>query len=775
MHKKNNFFTKAQVLDFLKKDLKHAFILPLYYFSVKEWNLDEENILLNIHSLFSADTQFVVRSSAFTEDQLDESAAGKYTSVLNVSFNQLKNAVLEVINSFKTSASSQDQILVQPMLSDISMCGVLFTHDQSTGAPYYIINYDESGSSSSVTDGSSNGKVRYISHVAVYPLESSFSKLIKLVKELQLKLNMQHLDIEFAFDKKENLYLFQVRPLLIKTLINKNQHESSLFLIEKKIDRLNFSHTHLYGERTLLGVMPDWNPAEIIGIRPKPLALSLYKELITDGIWAYQRDNYGYKNLRSFPLLIDLMGLPYIDIRVSFNSFIPKSINPSLTQKLVNYYIDRLVDQPYLHDKVEFEILFSSLTFDTRKKIKKLKDYGFLDQEIEEIEYALEELTNNIIHREKGLWKKDLSRVDKLIDLHKEVINNNSFDYTAKIYWLIEHCKRYGTLPFAGLARAGFIAIQFLNSMVEVGILSSSEKLLFLNNLKSVSSDMVEDLSLCRKDKFLDKYGHLRPGTYDILSLRYDEAPDMYFNWDKKVIQKDKRVEKFKLSLDQMHSIEKELRKNNLEYDVVGLFSFMKSVIEGREYAKFIFTKTVSDILSLLKDFGQKQDLKPEDMSYLDIKDIMKLYTSARDETFEIRKSIDRGKEYHAITKAIILPDLIVSKGDIYDFTVSESQPNFITHKTITGAIITDLTNTKLMKGAVVFIPAADPGYDWIFTHNIGGFVTAYGGSNSHMAIRASELGLPAIIGAGKESYNSWVKAKNIYIDCMNRQVKVLQ
>ena len=28
-----------------------------------------------------------------------------------------------------------------------------------------------------------------------------------------------------------------------------------------------------------------------------------------------------------------------------------------------------------------------------------------------------------------------------------------------KIYWLLEYCKRYGTLPFAGLARAGFIAV----------------------------------------------------------------------------------------------------------------------------------------------------------------------------------------------------------------------------------------------------------------------------------------------------------------------------
>ena len=49
--------------------------------------------------------------------------------------------------------------------------------------------------------------------------------------------------------------------------------------------------------------MPDWNPAEIIGRRPTPLALSLYRELITDNIWALQRRDYGYKNLENSGLL----------------------------------------------------------------------------------------------------------------------------------------------------------------------------------------------------------------------------------------------------------------------------------------------------------------------------------------------------------------------------------------------------------------------------------------------------------------------------------------
>ena len=59
--------------------------------------------------------------------------------------------------------------------------------------------------------------------------------------------------------------------------------------------------------------MPDWNPAEIIGINPYPLAFDLYKEIITDKIWPLTRAKMGYRKINHHPGLFSLSGKPYVD------------------------------------------------------------------------------------------------------------------------------------------------------------------------------------------------------------------------------------------------------------------------------------------------------------------------------------------------------------------------------------------------------------------------------------------------------------------------------
>ena len=127
--------------------------------------------------------------------------------------------------------------------------------------------------------------------------------------------------------------------------------------------------------------------------------------------------------------------------------------------------------------------------------------------------------------------RKDASKLDTLISRREKLLGSD-MESLERVYWLLEDTKRYGTLPFAGLARAGFIAVQMLKSLVSIGVFSQSDYDSFLAGISTVSGRLGHDRLSMEKDDFLLKYGHLRPGTYDILSPRYDKSPDLYFDWE---------------------------------------------------------------------------------------------------------------------------------------------------------------------------------------------------------------------------------------------------
>lgn len=550
-------------------------------------------------------------------------------------------------------------------------------------------------------------------------------------------------------------------------------------LAEKKIREAQHPKPFLCGNKTIYGVMPDWNPAEMIGVRPKPLALSLYRELVTDSIWAYQRDNYGYRNLRSFPLMVSFCGLPYIDIRVSFNSFIPAGLDEKISEKLVNYYISSLEADPSKHDKVEFDIVFSCYTLDLPQRARVLEKNGFTSGEVQQVLDALRNLTNNIIDHETGLWRRDYEKIKILEKRYGEVVSSSMTDI-EKIYWLVEDCKRYGTLPFAGLARAAFIAVQMLQSMVSEGIISCEEYQQFMNGVSTVSSNMGKDFVLLSKESFLDKYGHLRPGTYDINSRRYDEAPDLYFDWDSRDTLDGgdgKDINVFRMSLGQMHKLETALEENGLDSNVLRLMDFIKGAIESREYGKFVFTRSLSRVIQMAGSLGKVYGIKEEDFAYVSIKTVQEMYVSVKDMGDVFRDAVVSGKKEYSLTESVTLPPLILKPSDVWHFYYPDTEPNYITLGSARGStVVLEGEGTYgNISGKIVLIPSADPGYDWIFSHGIKGFITMYGGANSHMAIRAGELGIPAVVGTGGKKFGEYRSASVLEIDCTAKVIRIVR
>jgi len=777
--------TKAETLYRLSDMLMFSKIQNQISFNIAEWQNNSKEIISQIKANIKGD-KIVVRSSARSEDAFSHSNAGAYTSLLNVDKvdNEIILSIEKVIKSYHNK-QAEDQVLVQPMLLDVIMSGVVFTRTLNNGAPYFVINYDESGSTESITSGTSskNSLYYFYKYSDIDVIDNpKLKKLVISIKEIEQVLKYDALDIEFAINTKEDVVIFQVRPMTLYSQINDELDNNVQNTIQSAIKSFNVlqSTDFLYGKRAVFGNMPDWNPAEIIGTNPSKLAYSLYKYLILDDVWAQQRAEYGYRDVRPQELLVSFAGKPYIDVRASLNSFISNNVPQDLGNRLVDFYTEWLVNNPHLHDKIEFDVVPTCFGVDFNKWEKRLKnDGGFSSHDIKIIKDGLLDITNNAI----GRVESDLQKLSFLEKKHLKFDQDSEINL-RKVKSLLFECKLYGTLPFAHLARAGFVAMTFLKEALSIGVISKKAYDDFLFGINTVSQSFSLDAFKVKNGEmdwrhFTQKYGHLRPGTYDITSPAYHESPDKYLlPVVEKSIQKKHDTSDGTWEFEK-HKLFDKLRNVGINKSDIEIETFMRTAIEGREKAKFIFSKSLSLVLDILVDWGKKHDLDRQTLSHLSIFLILDFQEKSSLNENEIKflkecSSINR-KEKN-ISSVCELPPLITSEQDLTSFTLNESHPNYIGSKVIRAEVIklgNDLAETSL-KGKIVMIPQADPGFDWLFGQRIAGLITMYGGANSHMAIRSAEFGIPAAIGIGEKLFNILLQANSIELDPSNSKIIIL-
>ena len=735
--------------------------------------------------------KLAIRSSSISEDNKSFSGAGKFHSVIGVenTFSAFFSACQNVFSSYGTIIDELDQhLIVQGALENVVHSGVIMTRNHTNGAPYYTINYHIGTDTTAVTSGSSKevGEFILLREYAEHTNALEFKQLINLCKKLESYCDSDWLDIEYAATN-ETVYILQVRPIVKKPLsINDAEIKKLVDIGAEHFQSLQTHRYNSFGDKTVLANMPDWNPAEIIGIYPKPFASSLYKEVITNDTWAYQRSNYGYKNLRSNKLMHLICGQPFIDTALSFSSFVPNLLNDDTSHKLVCSYINKLAKQPELQDKVEFEIAHTSYSFDLDDRLKSINEID--DKEKQYLSFELWKITNNALFDHNSLVELDLSKIEKL-KLRRDRLLHGKYTTEQKIYWLIQEVKRYGTLPFAGLARAAFMAVELMLSLVRTKHLSEEQSNLFFASLNTVSKQLSKDRKHLPKSEFLQKYGHLRPGTYDISVPSYDEAPEQYFNelsWplkeiDTKILDVEEidLITELKLSHKQSEEIECLLRKHRFDISVETFFDRLKLVIEAREYSKFEFTKNIDQIIKLSRIMLDDIDVESDLFPFADISSLLEL-AHAEDKNMAIENihtNISKNKELYNRTNLILLPDVISSVDQFYEFNRHKSKPNFVTVESALAESVqlTTIADEIPLKGKVVLIESADPGYDFLFDKNIGGLITCYGGVNSHMAIRCAELNIPAAIGVGELLYSRLTKAKMIDLNCEQKTLVIIE
>jgi len=788
-----NNATKADILESLVPLLNLSKIEELFIFDTSGWVSLPDKILKTIKSKFPEN--IVIRSSSSLEDNLKFSNAGVFHTELAInsqSDKSIKTAINKVIKSYKKNGNSDinQQILVQNHTKNVKISGVIFTRDILKNSPYYVINYDFGNKTDTVTSGLVNNNIRIIKNTTSDNLPNPWNLLIKAVKEIENLLLGLALDIEFAITKNNEVVIFQVRPL---AAVNRfiDIPDKKIYNVIKDCKQ---RYEDLYNETVLedsytLSDMSFWNPAEIIGSRPDNLSYSLYQYIILNKEWNSGLVPLGYKKT-SKPIMVRILNKPYIELERAFKSLMPYNIDIKTEKALIRFYIDKLRNNPDLHDKIEFEISHNCFLPTSNNDLKNLKNIFNKDQ-FDNFRLSLIKLTKTIFNNFERFKKQDLDSLSKLN--RKRTKNEKYFpDCTLQrkiilIIELLDDIKEFGTPQFARMARLAFIGNQYLKSLVEIGVITKGEVNLFLSSINTIASDLKSDFNSVINKKlgqkeFNKKYGHLRPGTYNINNLPYRKEPK-YFNKKRKVEKIDKEnfsSNKLKALQKLKDKIENYLKDFEINISADFLMRFIEDTTKYRELFKFDYTKNLSLAIEWLAEIGDELGLSRKELSYLTIENLKGISASTqKSEIYESWSSSIKGQSLKdRIYDYITLPSIIFEKTNLECVILHSTTPNFITNKKVESEII----NLELLKpdeydkinDKIVLLEQADPGFDWIFSKKINGLVTRYGGVASHMAIRCAEFELPAAIGCGEYIYDKLKESQFINLDCNNKLISNL-
>jgi phosphohistidine swiveling domain-containing protein len=171
----------------------------------------------------------------------------------------------------------------------------------------------------------------------------------------------------------------------------------------------------------------------------------------------------------------------------------------------------------------------------------------------------------------------------------------------------------------------------------------------------------------------------------------------------------------------------------------------------------------VSAVLEALAGLARQRGIGREEAGWLRLDALL----APRAGGAALHERAREARELHALESQLRMP-LLIGRGSLDVVTFLPGRPNYVGHGRACGRpVVADAHSRpeQVPVHAMLAIASADPGFEWMFLRRPAAILTAYGGPNSHIAIRCAELGIPALLGVGPEAFRRIATAARLMID----------
>ncbi len=625
-----------------------------------------------------------VRSSSNLEDSEDNSFAWSFETILWVEPSKIEGAIKKIHSHSREKHWIDIPVIIQEMVEDVEISWVCFNQDVDEWKPYFVINYHNGLWDWLVWWESSWKTVKISTWIDSDSIENEpLRKIINAARAIKGNIGYDMLDIEFAYSKWI-LYLLQVRPITV----SKSNIEA-----DKLTQRYSRFISHILNKRNVvLWDMIDINPQELVW-NTNIFTKTLFKEVFPWSSLTEARNMLWYSSKEDFSrMLLDKL---YIDLEKNLESFLPKSLNKNEKEIFYKYFKSLLSKNPTLQS--ELDSVQYPINLETTKDIldkcnineeNKIAIIWKFEKFFSELEKTLVEFASKYSQTEEillsMLWCDDFLEACNADLSHKSPKDITNLLKIATKYFTI-----YARWAFYFSSKLGTTKWYFEENMYSTKIAES---------LKNKDSDSAE---------------FKLPAWFDIFS-------------------------EIKCKIDRFtDDSQKKLDWNTLDIFLV-----------ARENIKFIFMLIVRELWKTIMSEATKKWISPlrlKDISFNSVIETLEWSRTLKNIELEEKRNIIRKK----IAANIIMPPVFNKRNNLEIIRDRFSAWYYIGSWNLEWEVIyvSDISkiNKDEVKGKILLIENATPEIDGILA-NIRWIITRNWWPLAHIAIRARELSIPAVV-----------------------------